>query len=203
MQRKCTNCGTIIARMVHKNTVNPFCDSKCYGEWQKGKGFSAQGKRERDKKSCSVDGCAEIHFGKGYCRKHYIKLHYAKSHEPKRLKPAKVYECACCGTSFNAYHKTPKYCSRKCSAEGRKRPYIIKKGYRKVLMPLHPRSDVKGYVFEHIVVAEKHIGRSIAKGEEIHHADFNKQNNSPDNLIVCANHAEHMVHHAKRHSPKL
>ncbi|WP_370318055.1 HNH endonuclease [Pusillimonas sp. NJUB218] len=83
-----------------------------------------------------------------------------------------------------------------CSGSHRKKPFIIKKGYKKILLPTHPRADAKGYVFEHIIVAEAKIGRPIRDPEEVHHKDFNKLNNSPDNLVVCADHAQHMAYHA-------
>lgn len=78
----------------------------------------------------------------------------------------------------------------------KRKPFIIKKGYKKLLLPTHPRADAKGYVFEHIIIAEAKIGRPLKGREEVHHKDFNRQNNSPENLVVCRNHAEHMKYHA-------
>jgi hypothetical protein len=83
-----------------------------------------------------------------------------------------------------------------CSGLHRRKPFIVKKGYRKVLLPTHPRADAKGYVFEHIIVAEAMIGRPLKRTEEVHHKDFNRQNNEQSNLVVCRNHAEHMRYHA-------
>jgi hypothetical protein len=73
----------------------------------------------------------------------------------------------------------------------------VKNGYRKLLIPLHPRADAHGYVFEHLVVAEAVIGRALKPAEEVHHKDFNKQNNAPENIYICKSHAEHMRLHAR------
>jgi hypothetical protein len=59
----------------------------------------------------------------------------------------------------------------------------------------HPDADVRGYAYEHKLVAQKKIGRKLKKGEQVHHRDHDKQNNDPDNLLVAASLAEHKVHH--------
>lgn len=72
-------------------------------------------------------------------------------------------------------------------------------GYLLVWKPEHPRADksgaYEGYVYEHLLVAEKSIGRSIRQKEEVHHLDTNKVNNSPINLLVLEK-----EQHAKLHS---
>lgn len=55
-------------------------------------------------------------------------------------------------------------------------------GYRVVLQRGHPRANRDGYVFEHILVKEKEIGRHIAKNEDVHHINGNKLDNRPENL---------------------
>lgn len=54
----------------------------------------------------------------------------------------------------------------------------------------HHRST-GGNVREHILVAEKMIGRPIKRGEHVHHVDFIKSNNTETNLFVCATQAAH------------
>lgn len=70
----------------------------------------------------------------------------------------------------------------------------IKSGYVYIYQPDHPRSTNNGAVFEHILIAEKKIGRYLAKGEIVHHIDGDKTNNSPDNLLVCTR-SEHVKIH--------
>ena len=71
---------------------------------------------------------------------------------------------------------------------------VRKSGYIEVYMPNHPRANVRNYVYEHQLVAEKKLGRYLKDGEVVHHIDQNKSNNSEDNLIVLTN-----GDHAKLH----
>lgn len=64
----------------------------------------------------------------------------------------------------------------------------------------HPDADVRGYAYEHKLVAQQTLGRKLCKGEQVHHKDHNKQNNHPDNLIVAASLAHHKVLHRKADS---
>lgn len=62
----------------------------------------------------------------------------------------------------------------------------------------HHLADVRGYAYEHRVVAEKKLGRRLLPGEIVHHKDENKQNNGPENLEVVTGNAEHLLLHRKR-----
>lgn len=55
----------------------------------------------------------------------------------------------------------------------------------------HHLADVRGYAYEHRLVAEQKIGRRLLPGEIVHHIDGNKQNNGPENLEVCLDIAHH------------
>lgn len=61
-------------------------------------------------------------------------------------------------------------------------------GYRLIYMPEHPRSMKNnnwiGYIYEHIEVAEKYIGRQLLENEIVHHLDFNRANNRIENLLI-------------------
>lgn len=61
----------------------------------------------------------------------------------------------------------------------------------------HHLADVRGYAYEHRVVAERTIGRRLLPTELVHHRDGNKQNNAPDNLEVHESVAHHLVEHRK------
>jgi len=64
--------------------------------------------------------------------------------------------------------------------------YIDENGYRRF-------SDTNKLV--HRYVAEKTIGRKLRKEEIVHHINRNKLDNSPENLQVFPNQAEHEKHH--------
>lgn len=50
---------------------------------------------------------------------------------------------------------------------------------------------------EHRRVVEEFIGRKLTKEEVVHHLDFNKQNNSINNLMLFANQKDHASFHIK------
>ena len=51
----------------------------------------------------------------------------------------------------------------------------------------------------HRQIAEMVTGRPLQSGEIVHHADGNKLNNAPNNLIVLASQAEHArIHFSKK-----
>ena len=76
-------------------------------------------------------------------------------------------------------------------------------GYIYVWSPGHPHArrnshGVKiGYVAEHHLVMEKIIGRYLEDIEVVHHIDFNRANNHPENLRLFQNVSEHSKYHAQ------
>jgi hypothetical protein len=74
---------------------------------------------------------------------------------------------------------------------------LASNGYMLVRVGLdHPLADVRGYAYEHRIVASKMLGRWVHSKEHVHHKDENKLNNDPDNLEVLAA-AEHQLQHRK------
>lgn len=72
-----------------------------------------------------------------------------------------------------------------------------KSGYVIVYAPGHPRSGRYNRTFEHIVVAEKTIGRYLTKDEVVHHLNGDKQDNRPENLEVLLRKDHVHAHHMK------
>lgn len=60
--------------------------------------------------------------------------------------------------------------------------------------PNHPNADANGNLREHIKVMTDHLGRSLVRGEIVHHRDENKQNNDISNLELTTG-KEHSKHH--------
>ena len=50
------------------------------------------------------------------------------------------------------------------------------------MMPEHPDANKAGYIPEHRLIMENHIGRCLKKDECVHHKDHNKYNNNIENL---------------------
>ncbi len=73
--------------------------------------------------------------------------------------------------------------------------HINTQGYVLIWKPNHPRADCNGYVREHLLVMEEKWGRSILSREKVHHLDYDKTNNSPDNLQLFPNERTHQKYH--------
>jgi len=59
----------------------------------------------------------------------------------------------------------------------------------------HPRNH-SGRVYEHVVVAEKALGKYLPEGAQVHHVDGDRHNNSPSNLVICQDQKyHHLLHH--------
>lgn len=60
----------------------------------------------------------------------------------------------------------------------------------------------QGYVvvrgkLQHVIVAEKALGKPLPPGAEVHHVDENKANNDPSNLVICPSTQYHRILHQR------
>lgn len=74
---------------------------------------------------------------------------------------------------------------------------VTSQGYVEIAVESHPRRSYRGYVFEHILVAEKALGHYLPNGSSVHHIDKNKQNNANSNLVICQDEAYHQLLHRR------
>ena len=62
----------------------------------------------------------------------------------------------------------------------------------------HRRSIDGKEKLQHVLIAEKAIGKLLPKGTYVHHADGNPLNNSNNNLVVCPNQSYHKLLHQRQ-----
>lgn len=125
-----------------------------------------------------------------------------------------LFNCAECGREVRTRavarvnRGTKKFCSHECYGEFKKLKVGAKsprwKGGRRIssgriliYQPNHPRAQRCGCVLEHVLVAEKVIGKFLPAQAVIHHVNENTADNRNKNLVVCENQAYHMALHGR------
>ncbi len=68
-------------------------------------------------------------------------------------------------------------------------------GYIVIKKPEHPFADKNGYVREHRLTMEKHLGRFLKPKEVVHHINEIKTDNRIENLVLFENNSNHFKHH--------
>ena len=77
--------------------------------------------------------------------------------------------------------------------------YLNDHGYRLVYAPLHPRANGER-MREHILIAEKTLGKFLPPRAEVHHINEIKYDNRHVNLVICENKSYHRLLHRRRNA---
>ncbi|WP_066452435.1 HNH endonuclease signature motif containing protein [Anaerotruncus rubiinfantis] len=75
-------------------------------------------------------------------------------------------------------------------------------GYIKVYYPSHPSATADGYVMQHRLMMEDHIGRFLTDDEVIHHINHNRSDNRIENLRLMNVRDHAALHMKERHERK-
>ncbi len=115
--------------------------------------------------------------------------------------------CKSCGKQFWAKTSAKRrYCSLECYHKFERGPNHRwwrggrytgdRHHYPRIYAPDHPRAQGR-YVFEHILVMEKHLDRYLQRGEVIHHINGVYKDNKLANLLLLENQGEHAKIHRR------
>lgn len=72
---------------------------------------------------------------------------------------------------------------------------IIRLRYIQIHKPDHPNCNSKGYVLEHRLIMEKHLGRLLNPEEVVHHINGNPSDNQIENLMLFGGFKDHFDWH--------
>lgn len=133
-----------------------------------------------------------------------------------------IVKCHACGKEMSRVpcrafrSKKFTFCNRKCMASGLTGVNIsgffkkgntrekcinfkggtqVTNGYISVLAADHPFANKRGYIYQHRLIMEEMIGRYLKPEEVVHHIDEDKQNNSPENLMLFPTDTDHARYH--------
>lgn len=153
--------------------------------------------------TCSVEGCDRPIRYKGMCGMHY-KRAWRHGDPNKTYTPTRGFERAQCiveeceavanyGNGMCALHY------QRFNRYGRTHNIIAPKGTFSITNAGYIMMTVNGRrVLEHVLKAEKALGKPLPKGAVVHHMNCKSwDNDTPFNLIVCPDQAYHLLLHRR------
>src|SRR5205814_2944230 len=104
--------------------------------------------------------------------------------------------CKNCGKSFlrSRNMRNIQFCSRPCHAHWHHGHEDVVTYRRKYATRINGQRML---IQEHVLLAEKALGREMPKGAEVHHLDGNYNNNTPANLVICESSQYHRLLEAR------
>ena len=166
---------------------------------------------------CIVIGCSKEKLSRKLCSTHYSR--WLKYSSPYIKFRGNIKTCTLDGCEGKFYSNG--FCMKHNSRLRRngttvsvrkKSPIQTKRGYVKIKNKEHANSDKGGWVFEHTIVMSNHIGRSLRKGESVHHKNNIKYDNRIENLELwkrghpngarISDLTEWAIEHLKKYKPE-
>jgi hypothetical protein len=180
-----------------------------------------QEKESQVGRHCKIEGCTETARSRGFCPRHYSNFYKGiydidgnKLREPTRVgtwagQKCKIENCDHAAQSLGLCHLHYRQfrsglideagVQLRESMKGRHphRGYrTVQRGYIKLKVDNHPHADRDGYVMEHRLVMEEHLGRYLEPGEVVHHLDGVRDHNVISNLQLLEGRKKHHPFHA-------
>ena len=206
---KCFVCGKpkeMYLSQVQQNTSGRFFCSKEH--------LHQVGAKPRRREMRTCEQCGEQFYPKQETQRFHDR---ACADEWQRRAQVELV-CEGCGRSYllspsQAKHRTGRFCSRACEAESRiKRPLnrthngrpavLDRSGYVRIFEPDHPKATGGGWIYEHRLVMETFLGRTLERHEHVHHINGKKDDNRLENLVAM-DHLEHLVLSGTEHRTAL
>ncbi len=185
-----------------------FCVTH-YSRWRRGTPLDNPKKQVNKGLTCNV--CSDSAFCKGLCQFHDQRRRLGiplDAPKPDRDYSPKSYKCCiqgCFGLRL-AKGLCSKHWQRKKAGIPPDLPthfnWIYTTGWR--TRDKYKKLSIRGREYlEHILIAERVLGRQLKPNEVVHHRDEDKTNNQPDNLEVMTRSAHTLLHNAIRRARRL
>ena len=177
MNKTCIVCKKIFVRKNRSKAI--YCSPKCSNSiFKKGKNIP-----------CEICGKIVYRLRKEIINKKHFFCSY-KCYGRYRIgknffKEKRKQNSGCFKKGINH----PLWKNGKCKKRDRKGFYIS------CLNPVHPACDKNGYVLEHRLVMERHVGRYLSSKEIVHHINGIKNDNRIENLLLLPNSSAHSTLH--------
>lgn len=173
-----------------------FCTRACDIDWHR---RTNQPRKQRRGSTTPCETCgAPVYANRSERLKGAGRFCSYACHNAGQSKPPVVKSCGICGKEMRLKpsQQGRRFCSRECMGRAAtKRPLdrmhngkparLDPYGYVLIWQPDYPSpAAMKGWAYEHRVIASKVVGRPLRSDEQVDHINRDKQDNRPENLQV-------------------